>query len=212
MSIATGNYFHMIDQDDEVDELFYKSIIPLTKDYNFVLINGLVHYKNGGYNSHLLYYIPPKLNIKHFLTNEFIRSPGQVVFSKNIVNNTLFPEPSKYKGTDDRFFWIRLFLYNKQIKTYYLREPLYIANIHNENYSADSLNLRKSSLENWKILKAETDLSSYKRMIKRDILSLEFAANKKMPLIDKINGLLLRAGNFLEPNKMIRFFFKRVKW
>lgn len=212
LSLAGGTHFHIIDQDDEVSEQFYSSVGDALDKKNFILVNGLVYYTNTKFNPHRLYYLNPKLNIKHILTNEFIRSPGQVIFSRRILGQTRFPEPKLNKGTDDRFFWIKLFLNNSEIKTQYINQPLYIAHIHDENYSSDSLNLRKSSLENWDILKRECDLSKYEKLIERNILSLKYSAGEQMALKSRLKGLINRSKYYLEPNKIIRYLFKRIKW
>jgi len=212
LSLAHGTHFHIIDQDDEVSEQLYSFVRDALDKKDFILVNGLVYYTNTKFNPHRLFYLTPKLNAEHILTNEFIRSPGQIIFSRRILGQTRFPEPKLNKGTDDRFFWIKLFLNNSEIKTQYINQPLYIAHIHDENYSSDSLNLRKSSLENWDILRRECDLSKYEKLIERNILSLRYSAGEQMALKPKLRGLINRSKYYLEPNKIIRYFFKRIKW
>jgi hypothetical protein len=210
ISISTGNYFHIIDQDDRILETFYQEIIPLLSDYNFVLSNGLVYYTNKKYNSHKLYYLNPRLSIIGLIKNDFIRSPGQVVFLKGLSKNKFFPEPKRYKGADDKFFWISLFIANDSvIKPIYLSNTNYIANIHDDNYSGDKINLKKSTIENWNIFKSEVDTSNYKKLIDNDILRVRFALNENMSFFNNLKGMWLNMVYFLELNKILRFIKKR---
>jgi hypothetical protein len=213
LNIGNGNCFHMIDQDDAVTKDFYKETFRLLKDYNFILTNGIVNYYDQRFNSHKLYYFKVDLSIKGLLKDDYIRSPGQVVFSKKLVENIRFPEPKQYKGADDRFFWLGLFIGNSAIiKPYYLAEPLYIASIHDHNYSADQLNLRKSSLENWKMFKTKFDTSKYTAIINADINSLKFSANEKMNFFARFSGMYNRFHYFFNLNKIVRFYFKRTRF
>jgi glycosyltransferase involved in cell wall biosynthesis len=210
ISISTGNYLHIIDQDDSVLEVFYQEITPLLTDYNFVLSNGLVHYTNKNYNSHKLYYINPRLSTVGLLKNDFVRSPGQVVFLKELLKNKFFPEPKNYKGADDRFFWLRIFMENENnIKPIYITNSNYIANIHDDNYSGDTINLKKSTLENWSIFKNGVDTLKFGKLIDNDILRIRFALNENMSFLDNFKGRWLNMVYFLELNKILRFIKKR---
>jgi hypothetical protein len=214
LSIATGNLIHLIDQDDTINTCFYSSIFTNSKVYNFFLVNGNVYYKNNKYTTHRLYYLKQKLSVNNLVKNDFIRSPGQVVFSKELISGIKFPEPSTYKGADDRFFWLKIFFMNDNtIKPIYLNEVLYNAYIHDENYSSDQINLRKSALENWEIfIKENKPNKKLLKSINNDILSLKFSANIKQSRIDNLVGLFYRVIYFLDANKIIRFILKRLNF
>ncbi len=210
---SKGNYLHIIDQDDIISENFYSEIIFLLDNYNFVLYNGKVDYTSNKYNSHKLYYLKPDLSIKGMLKNDFIRSPGQVVFLKKLLKNNLFPEPVNYKGADDRFFWLRIFMENpNSLKEIYVKNTGYIANIHNNNYSGDTNNLKRSTLESWDIFKSEINTSKYENLVQNDILRIKFALKEKMTLCNKFKGGWLNLVYFLEINKIVRFIIKRKIW
>ncbi|WP_374951143.1 glycosyltransferase family 2 protein [Mucilaginibacter sp.] len=212
ISIAKGSHLHIIDQDDAVSETFYLEAAPLLVDNCFILTNGIVYYSDTKYNSHKLYYLTPQLSIAGLLKGDYIRSPGQVIFSRGLLGEKFFPEPKTFKGADDRFFWIKLFIENgKKIKPFYIKNSNYVAFIHNHNYSADGENLKRSTLENWEILKNETDLRLYERTVAQDILRVKFALREDMQIINKITGLWRNVIYFLEPNKLIRFVAKRKK-
>ena len=212
MSVATGELFHLIDQDDTISPYFYSSILPQFDTYNFVLVNGRVHYENNKYNNHKLYYLKQKLTIMDLVRSDFIRSPGQVIFSKELISGIKFPEPSTYKGADDRFFWLKIFFMNdNSIKPIYLNEVLYNAYIHDENYSSDQINLRKSALENWiMFIKENKPNKKLLKSINNDILSLKFSANIEQTRFENIVGLYHRVIYFLDANKIIRIIYKRL--
>lgn len=214
LSIATGNLIHLIDQDDTITPCFYSSIFTKSEFYNFFLVNGNVHYRDNKYNTHKLYYLKQKLSINNLVGNDFIRSPGQVVFSKELISGIKFPEPSTYKGADDRFFWLKIFfIHHNSIKPIYLNEVLYNAYIHDENYSSDQINLRKSALENWDIfLKENKPNKKLLKSINNNILSLKFSANIKQSRINNLVGSFYRVIYFLDANKVVRFIFKRLNF
>ncbi len=213
IAIAKGNFLHIIDQDDEVSENIYFESQKYLDKYNFILFNGVMCYTSKEFKKHKLYYLPPKLSIKGLIKDDFIRSPGQVVFSKELLHNKLFPEPKVYKGADDRFFWLRLFFENiKQIKPKYVSEECYIANIHDNNYSNDKENLKRSCLENWEIFTSEVDIEPYSKLILNDILRVKYILNEKMSILNKLKGIYLQSVFNLKASKMIRYVVKRFKF
>lgn len=213
ISISKGDYLHIIDQDDSIAETFYNESIKLLENHNFILNNGKVYYEDVKYNTHKLYYFTPKLTITSLLKNDFIRSPGQVIFLKKLLKDKFFPEPISYKGADDRFFWLRMFLENKNvIKPYYLKNVNYIANIHSDNFSGDRINMKKSILENWSILRKEIDISGSEKLINNDILRVRYALGEELSFDQKIFGAWYNAVYFLEFNKILRFIIKRKLW
>jgi glycosyltransferase involved in cell wall biosynthesis len=211
IKISTGDYLHLIDQDDEVTPDFYFiSLIHLLEN-NFLLFNGKMIYTNKNFNNHKIFYLAPKLSIESLIKDDFIRSPGQVIFSKSLLHKNLFPEPIYYKGADDRFFWLRLFIENiNYIKAKYINNPCYIANIHTSNYSNNRENLDNSCLENWSIFCAELDVNKYSRIIFNDILRVSYRLKKPLPLFKRAKGFFLHLNFNLKLSKLIRFIIKRL--
>lgn len=208
--LSKGNFLHVIDQDDVILESFYSEIIPLLNIHNFILSNGLVSYINSNYNTHKLYYFKPNLTLHGLLKSDYIRSPGQVVFSKVLLKNNLFPEPITYKGSDDHFFWLILFNNNQEnISPYYINNTNYIAYIHSDNYSNDKINLKKSNLENWDLILSKTNTFQFQRLIQNDIIRIKFILGEKLSLLNTLKGWFLNIHYFLEFNKLIRFIIKR---
>lgn len=213
LSIADGDLIHLIDQDDTIEPFFYSTVLEASKKYNFILVNGNVNYESSNYAKHKLYYFKQKLNIDKLVWSDFIRSPGQIVFSKELISNLLFPEPVIYRGADDRFFWFKMFIINSDfIKPIYLHQTLYNASIHNENYSLDQINLLNSAIENWHIfLKENKTNKKLLRSINNNIKSLMYSAKIKQSGIDTLIGFIFRCHYFIDLNKIIRFIFKRIK-
>lgn len=209
---ANGNYYHIIDQDDQVKKTFYPKIVSLLDTYNFVLVNGEIRYTSKKFNTHNLYYFKPSINIIGLFKDDYIRSPGQIVFAKELLcNELLFPEPKKFKGADDRFFWINLFLKNKNlIKPIYVAEPYYIANIHEDNYSSDAVNLRRSALENWQIIQSHLNFSDFDKLINNDQIRLKYLLGDHLNFLNTIKGSYLTLWYFIMPNKILRFLVKRI--
>ncbi|RLJ73897.1 glycosyltransferase family 2 protein [Pedobacter alluvionis] len=212
LKIAKGEFIHLIDQDDEVHENFYSNVQPVWSKFNFILNNGVVFYENKKFNSHKLYYVKPELTLKGFLKDDFIRSPGQVLFKKDLLKGFLFPEPKRFKGTDDRFFWIKMFTVNKNIKPYYLAYPGYIAYIHEHNYSADLQNMKMSELENWLSFPVNEIPKEFNNLVKNDILRIRLTLGEKLIVSEKITAIYTKLLYFCRLNKIIRFINKRKKW
>jgi hypothetical protein len=211
LSISKGDFIHIIDQDDAVNQTFYKSVLPLLDEFNFILVNGKVNYESNNYNTHLLYYLRPELNLKSLILGDFIRSPGQVVFSRQIVQGVEFPQTENYRGADDKFFWIKLFYNNPQtIKPHYLKSPLYLAKIHASNYSADNHNLQLSCLENWNLFSDKKNFGKYQSYVQRNINYLRYITSNTVSFSQVLLGFKERVIYALDLNKIIRYIVKRT--
>lgn len=209
ISLATGQFIHIIDQDDLIEKGIYLHSFPLLELYNFILVNGKLLFSNKLYNTSFIYYFPPTLSLKELILNDFIRSPGQVIFSSFLCRNVLFPEPKSFKGADDRFFWIRLFSENRNvIRPIYVKKCLYIANIHEDNYGNDSQNLKRSSLELWDLILKNTEFNNYISLVNKDILRLKYSLSYKLSPIQKILGFWQKWIYLVDPNKIMQFVFK----
>lgn len=213
IQISNGDYLHIIDQDDEVSPDIYLESQKYLGSYNLLLFNGIMCYTHRDFNTHKLYYLSPRLSIKGLIKDDFIRSPGQVVFSKKLLHEKFFPEPKQYKGADDRFFWLRLFFENENIiRPKYISKECYIANIHESNYSNDRENLDRSCLENWNIFISEVDVKVYSKLISRDILRVHYKLKENMTFVNRIKGFCFQLFFNLKLSKMIRYIVKRSKF
>lgn len=213
IKISKGDFLHIIDQDDEVFPNIYNLSQLFLGNFNFLLFNGRMIYSTGKFNTHKIYYLKPDLTTKGLIKDDFIRSPGQVLFSKELIHEKLFPEPKNFKGADDRFFWLRLFFENERIiKPKYMSDECYIANIHDSNYSNDRFNLNQSCLENWEIFIKEVDTNRYSKIISKDILRVNYKLKQYDSLFGLLKGFFLQLFFNLKMSKIIRFVIKRVSF
>ena len=117
IKLATGDYVIFLDQDDNLDENYFTYIKNnIEADSKVILVNGYICNKVNGKKAPL-YYVRPKLRRKTFLRANKISTPGQVVFSKSIINNNFFTGCSEeFKGADDWAAYINMFLNNPNLK------------------------------------------------------------------------------------------------
>jgi hypothetical protein len=211
LSRITGEYIHLIDQDDEVESLFYNVSSSYLVNYNFILFNGFMKYNSIKYSDHKIYFVAPKLELKYLISDDFIRSPGQVIFHSTLLQNIFFPE-TKNKGSDDKYFWINLFTVNlNNISPLYVRKPLYVAHIHDLNYSHNRINMVNSCLENWSLFDRTILEDKFKKYVDHDIQRLSFKINKNIKTKDKLFAMYLELKFKFKLNKVIRFLIKRRK-
>jgi glycosyltransferase involved in cell wall biosynthesis len=213
IEMSRGRYIYCVDQDDGVSTEFFQRIRKsMHENADFILLNGMVYYTETKFNPHLYFYLTPRLELKHLILDDIIRSPGQVILRKAALGDLRFPVTKSSFGSDDKFLWIFFFLKNKDLKYVYLKEPLYVAYIHGSNYSNDRVELQLASMESWKVMMEQYDASRIEHLIQRNMNYLKFVTRKvthpSMP--EKILGFYEWSLYFLRPNKLIRYFRKRV--
>ncbi|TDE13137.1 glycosyltransferase family 2 protein [Dyadobacter psychrotolerans] len=211
LDLSTGDFIHIIDQDDEIDKALYPNFVSLRFQNNFILLNGVIKYSNSRFNEHLFYFKSPKLSLKELILDDFIRSPGQVIFSRKVQNGIHFPTTNKHKGADDKFFWILMFLkYQKFINPIYLNAPLYIGYIHESNFSADNQNLQLSALENWdSILEKNNEFGRYQKYVNRNIYYLKYITGNSTNLKSSLMGIYEKMVYSFDVNRVVRYIKKR---
>jgi glycosyltransferase involved in cell wall biosynthesis len=208
LKIAKGNFIHLIDQDDLIHRDFYKEL-EYKKDENlFCVYNTLYSYPDSF--EHLGYYLKPEISYNSILKKNIIRSPGQVVFSRSLLNeNTIFPI-TYHKGADDRFFWINLTLENNNINFKYIHKPYYIACIHDDNYSHDLDNLCKSCIENWFLIRKNKKFNN-EFELKKDIFLYLFFLKRKIKCKNYIFLFFGIINFYFSLNKIIVFLIKKYR-
>ena len=123
------------------------------------MVNGYICNKVNGKKAPL-YYVRPKLRRKTFLRANKISTPGQVVFSKSIINNNFFTGCSEeFKGADDWAAYINMFLNNPNLKIDYISKKLFYYNLHGNNYSNNWAELNSSAIETSKYFILSISLS-----------------------------------------------------
>jgi glycosyltransferase involved in cell wall biosynthesis len=204
ISVSRGRWLHIIDQDDEFCEDVY-ALIQHEAKADFILVNGYFNYEPQN-DKHKIYYLKPKLLKKEIITDDFIRSPGQVLFKKDLAKNIAFRDVPCYRGCDDRFFWIEMFNANNIIKTLYIDKLCYVANIHQSNFSLDSMQLYKCSLAMWHVIGKEK-FGTHKKYVESNIACLEYITNTKKSFSNLLHFLSYK----YKPYRVIRYLFKVLK-
>ncbi len=198
---STGDFIHFIDQDDEVDEDFYKLTFPKLSNCDFLLTNCLFVEDNVRFR---LFYLTPVLTLKTLILDNFVRSPGQVILRRIFIGNVRFPISVNFKGCDDRFFWILLFNQKKEMRYKYIAKPIYIAHLHSNNYSNNSQELFKCVLELWNKLD-KIDFGDHKKYIQKNKAAFNYIVGNKRSLYELIEYINYQ----FNLNKIIRFI---IKW
>lgn len=201
MANAHGDWLHVVDQDDVFCEDIYNLINIKSAETNFILVNGYFNYSKPTFR-HKIYYLKPTITLKNLIVDDFIRSPGQVLFSKSLIKNTIFRTAPCHKGCDDRFFWIELFA-NNAIVFSYIKKPFYVANIHSENFSLDSMQLYRCSIELWDLIDL-TKLNNYQNYISNNKATLDYIVNDNRNLKSTVSFLKYK----FRPYRLIRYFYK----
>jgi glycosyltransferase involved in cell wall biosynthesis len=204
LALARGEYIHLIDQDDEVHPDFYSKVNAALKNHDWVLVNGLFQF-DLVQKSQKIYYLKPALTLHNFVTDDFLRSPGQVVFARKLKQGKAFISVPNSAGADDRFFWIQQFALNPNMRVSYVLEPLYVAHIHNENFSADSLQLYQCCLSIWEDWDFK-ELPIPKSWVNENILALNYILSKERNL----KSFLAYIRYKYKLNRMIRYIIKKV--
>lgn len=204
LALAKGEYIHLIDQDDEVHPDFYYKVSAALQNHDWVLVNGLFQF-DLVQKSQKIYYLKPALTLHNFVTDDFLRSPGQVVFARKLKLGKAFISVPNSAGADDRFFWIQQFALNPNMRVAYLSDPLYIAHIHNENFSADNMQLYQCCLSIWE----EWDYAELpipEKWIYENVSALKYILGKDKSLTSFWFYIKYK----YKLNRMIRFVVKRV--
>lgn len=182
--LAKGDYVVFLDQDDNIDENYFLNIYEKIKENSqVILVNGYICNKVNGKKAPL-YYVKPKLKRKTFLRANKISTPGQVIFSKSIIDNDFFTGCSEeFKGADDWAAYVNMFLTNPDLKIDYISNKLFYYNLHGNNYSNNWQELNSSAIETSKYFIDKVQ-NNEKKILKKRICILEFEniylANKSL--------------------------------
>jgi len=177
LSNSKSQYITFIDQDDCVEEDYFsvleKSFLD-KKDIDLFILNG--SYKDKFSNKKIpIFFIRPNLTFKSIITQNRIKTPGLIVFKRKILfdHGCQFRDIDPYfKGCDDWYLLIDLFLKKPDLKYYFLNERIFTYIFHGQNYSND---LHKSTQGSILVLKHfMLDYPLYKRLFLKSIERIEF--------------------------------------
>lgn len=203
---SMGDFLLFIDQDDEIAPDFFNKFLKYSSDFNLIITNALLISKNKDF---LWFYIKPKINLKNVIMKSIIRSPGQVIIKRDLFPEGGFPIPQKHFGSDDKFFWIKIFNQSRRLRIKYISQPLYHAFLHENNYSNNWKELAKSCVELWGNVNVNNNPDLLK-IRERDILQQKIIIGDKMSIEDTILGRFYFIYNKYTFNNALRFLFKKL--
>lgn len=143
-----GNYILFLDQDDEINEFFFKECFTKIKsDSNipFVVCNGIVehpNYKRMIYKNKLMQKLVQE-RICYALFDNRILSPGQCLIKRQAIPGAWKKSILKNNGADDMFLWILILSNKKNKKPVLIYKNMYT---HKNTYNNASLNVTKMFL------------------------------------------------------------------
>jgi glycosyltransferase involved in cell wall biosynthesis len=199
---AQGTWIHFIDQDDTISSSFYQEFSKY-KNLDFVLFNGNFVFENKF--KHAIYLLKPSLKLEHFIVNDFIRSPGQVILKRSLTKEVFFRTATCAKGCDDRFFWIEILAKNADLKLAYCSQKIYHAHLHSTNFGSNVIGLYACSLDLWQSIKNLIPKDK-QYLVQQNIDLLEFLVNGKRTWTGQ-KAYFYYQFNF---NKILRFIVKRA--
>lgn len=212
IEISKGQYLYFIDQDDEVTVPFFSKLLGCSfQKYEFLLLNGLLSYKNGF--KCRIYYLRPSINLKSLIMDDYIRSPGQVLIKRMLLlnNKIRFPVPDSHYGSDDKFFYISIFKLSNP-KFLYVGSRLYKANIHESNYSNNQVESVLSSLELFKRFKEDYLLTSNETVHFENSMDVLLFRLGAITGIKKARAFFNFLSYKIKPNKIIRYMVKLTRY
>jgi glycosyltransferase involved in cell wall biosynthesis len=203
--ISNGDFLLFIDQDDEISKNFFLEFLKNTNK-DLIVVNALLITPK---NHFLWFYITPKINLYNLIMKSLIRSPGQVILKRTHFPKEGFPLPKTNFGSDDKFFWIKLFCQFPKMKIKYIHKPLYRAYLHEQNFSNNWRELANSSLELWKTINTDVSIKLQELKIK-DTKQLKFILGYKLSFWDMVSARIIYASNRYTLNNALRFFLKKL--
>ncbi|WP_168208632.1 glycosyltransferase family 2 protein [Chitinophaga sp. XS-30] len=208
--LSIGDYIHFIDQDDEISTDFFETILPLLGKKDFILSNGIIMDTDSKVQ-YQLYNLAPVVNLRKLILKSFIRSPGQVVLKRALVEDIRFTSARKYFGADDKFFWIDIYLSTKEIKSAYINKCLYIAHKHRKNYSNNYRELSLSCLELWEQFRPRMNSPQQIALMEQDIRIQRFILRDFRSAGDRLRCCWDFLMYKVDLNSFIRFLNKSIK-
>lgn len=150
---STGNYIHLLDQDDRIESSFYYSQLKQIKEADMIVCNAIVEHKTyqrklyRGWFSRAMISNPRSYAI---LGNR-IESPGQCLIKKSAIPIEWMNNIQKINGADDYLLWLMMF--GNHISIRINKHLLYTHVYTSENLSLDKRNMLASVKESLILLK-----------------------------------------------------------
>lgn len=199
---AQGKYVLMLDQDDEIDEMFLAETYSGIQGYDVCVANGYLCRPGGD----KLIYLSPKRQSKvcdlfwYIYLENRILSPGHCLLKKESIPQEWLDHPLTKNGADDLTLWVLMLCKNCKFVT--VEKTLYRHIDTGENVSADELNMAESTYEVCDFLKTVSYVPKWvavllKRKIDNDVHYVKFGKDKYLDygFIELLRKLLHRSRN-----------------
>lgn len=144
---VSGDYLLFLDQDDCLEENYFFIISKHLNNNGVIVTNGYIcNLKNK--KKAPIFYVKPRLKVQSFLRANKIPTPGMVLIKKRLAEQAeIFSACSEeYKGADDWAAYINLFLIDRNLKFYYIKDKIFNYNLHGNNYSNNWEELNESAI------------------------------------------------------------------
>lgn len=188
---ATGKYILLLDQDDILDENYFKCLHKFFYEENdLILTNGYICDLNKN-NKFPIYYVKPQINKKQMIKINKIPTPGLLWFSKKIANeeNLFLGYSEQFKGADDWGAYLKILFKYEDLNIKYINNKIFYYNLHDNNYSRNWVEINSSAIATCEYYKKTVDEKDKKRLEKTiNILKFEneYKNNKKKHSVKKI--------------------------
>lgn len=160
INYSNGNYIHMLDQDDYIEEDFYSKCLTKIRSADVVVVNGVMQYSDGCKKlyKNWMYASLCRIPIAYVIFGNRITSPGQCVIKKTSVPELWKENIQHIIGADDYLLWLMMFGLHK--KFVYVNECLYEHVFTDRNVSLNE-DTMMNSVEEIRILLVKTQPSNF---------------------------------------------------
>lgn len=146
---ADFDYVLFLDQDDFIDQNYFNLMNEGIKENADLIVSNAYVINSNNKKKVKMYNKKPNLSFNDFLKGNKILTPGQVMFSKKVarIENLFTGCSAEFKGADDWASYINIFIKYRGVKLYYVKEPVFYYNIHENNYSKNWKELNMSAIK-----------------------------------------------------------------
>lgn len=213
---ADFDYILFLDQDDFIDKNYFSLMNKGIKENADLIVSNAYVINSNNKKKVKMYNKKPNLSFNDFLKGNKILTPGQVMFSKKVARiENLFTGCSvEFKGADDWASYINIFIKYRDVKVYYVKEPVFYYNIHENNYSKNWKELNMSAIKTAEFFINKVSKSE-ENILRENIEFLIFAnkykdENYKFNIKDFTKIIKYYSYNVFDYNKITHFINKKL--
>ncbi|MFR5266954.1 glycosyltransferase family 2 protein [Clostridium sp.] len=213
---ADFDYILFLDQDDFIDKNYFSLMNKGIKENADLIVSNAYVINSNNKKKVKMYNKKPNLSFNDFLKGNKILTPGQVMFSKKVARiENLFTGCSvEFKGADDWASYINIFIKYGDVKVYYVKEPVFYYNIHENNYSKNWKEINMSAIKTAEFFINKVSKSE-ENILRENIEFLIFEnkykdKNYKFNIKDFTKIIKYYSYNVFDYNKITHFINKKL--